>query len=33
MNASKIPETLVEAVRLFSDLDYATAFFAAIREL
>jgi transposase-like protein len=33
MNASniKFPETLIEAVRQFSDLDYATAFFANIR--
>jgi transposase-like protein len=33
MNAKdiKFPETLVEAVRIFSDLDYATKFFAAIR--
>ncbi len=31
MNASKMPETLVEAVRVFTDLDYATMFFAAIR--
>lgn len=32
MNAeTKMPETLVEAVRVFSDLTYATNFFAAIR--
>ena len=32
MNAiQSMPETLVEAVRQFSNLDYATAFFAAIR--
>jgi transposase-like protein len=33
MNAkdNKFPETLIEAVRVFSDLDFATAFFARIR--
>lgn len=33
MNANKteMPETLIEAVRLFSDLDFATNFFANIR--
>lgn len=32
MNAkNSMPETLVEAVRVFSDLDYATKFFADIR--
>jgi len=34
MNANDsivMPETLVEAVRIFSDLDFATKFFAAIR--
>ncbi|HEY8746936.1 MAG TPA: IS1595 family transposase [Tepidisphaeraceae bacterium] len=30
-NETKMPETLIEAVRMFSDLDFATAFFAAIR--
>jgi transposase-like protein len=30
-NESKMPETLVEAVRMFSNLDFATAFFAAVR--
>ena len=31
MNATLMPKTLIEAVRVFSDLDYATEFFAAIR--
>jgi transposase-like protein len=32
MNAgNNMPETLIEAVRVFSELDYATMFFAAIR--
>ena len=30
-NDSTMPESLIEAVRLFSDLDFATAFFAALR--
>src|SRR5437867_3874248 len=30
-NEAKFPETLIEAVRQFSDLDFATNFFAAIR--
>ncbi|HEY8750807.1 MAG TPA: IS1595 family transposase [Tepidisphaeraceae bacterium] len=30
-NESQMPETLIEAVRMFSNLDFATAFFAAVR--
>src|SRR2546423_11622785 len=30
-NNMSMPETLMEAVRVFSDLDYATRFFASIR--